>query len=158
MEKFTTFRKWFYEEILKPEKQNAIMVLPIEMLEPRYRDQPPAVPSIPPSGLSVLYLSPTLGAPEIVVPGKHVSMFRRPVKALIQRSPVGQVPFHSRISNRNEFLPVAVSVLGAPDTDVELIDMVQQCLLSSGRPTSVQTGSTMFGNEASVDAKIPKSL
>lgn len=72
MTRFAIYKDWFLREILKSDKQNAIMVLPIEMLEPRYRDLPPAVPSVPPTGLSVLFLSPTIGAPELVVPSASI--------------------------------------------------------------------------------------
>ena len=63
------FRRWFNREILKPHVQNTIIMLPIEKLEARYReDAGNWIPLTPPSGLNVLFLSPALEAPEIVVP------------------------------------------------------------------------------------------
>ena len=56
---------------------------------------------------------------------------------------VGEVAYNSRITDRMEYLPCAVSLLGAPDTDLQLIEMVQKFLEDAGRPTSVQTGSSM---------------
>lgn len=69
MRRFDVFRRWFLKEILQVESTNSIILLPIEKLEPRYRDIFPRIPLVPPSGINQLFLSPTLGAPEIVVPG-----------------------------------------------------------------------------------------
>lgn len=68
LKRFTTFRQWFIDEILQTKKQRAIMILPIERLEPRYRDKPPEIPSVPPTSINVLFISPTLGGPELTVP------------------------------------------------------------------------------------------
>lgn len=69
--RFGVFRQWFLDHVLKTKKQHAIMLLPIEKLEPRYRDDPPGAPSVPPRSINVLYLSPALLGPELVVPSKH---------------------------------------------------------------------------------------
>lgn len=68
LKRFATFRQWFLDEIMQPEKQRAVMILPIERLEPRYRDKPPEIPSVPPTSINVLFISPTLGSPELTVP------------------------------------------------------------------------------------------
>ncbi|KAH7092427.1 amidase signature domain-containing protein [Paraphoma chrysanthemicola] len=126
MDRVSVFRDWFIKHIMQPEQKRTIVILPIETLEPRYRDTAPDLPYEPPKGLSVLYFSPALGAPEIVVPA-------------------GQIPYKSRITGQEEFLPVAVSLLGAPGTDMELISLVERFLISAGRPTKVLTGKNMFG-------------
>jgi hypothetical protein len=41
---------------------------------------------------------------------------------------------------------MAVSLLGAPDTDLDLINMTQEFLSHAGRPARVFTGKTMFGS------------
>jgi hypothetical protein len=71
MRRFDVFRKWFLEHIMGEGKRNSLMILPIETLEARYRDTPTTIPITPPKGISVLFLSPTLGSPELVVPGKY---------------------------------------------------------------------------------------
>lgn len=51
-----------------------MMILPIEMLEARYRDVPPAAPSLPPNPsdpLFNLWISPVLCGPEVIVPGMY---------------------------------------------------------------------------------------
>lgn len=55
-----------------------------------------------------------------------------------------------------EYLPCAVSLLGAPDTDLQLIEMVQAFLEDAGRPTSVQTGSSM-GPEFEKHRQVPQT-
>jgi len=118
-------------------------VLPIEELEPRYRDVPPDQPVEAPKGISVLYLSPTLGAPEIVVPGKHFEYCQK----ISLTFTAGQIPFNSRITGQQEYLPMAVSLLGAPETDLELIEMTEGFLKHAKRSSRVQTGRTMFGDK-----------
>ena len=69
LKRFAIFRQWFIDEIMQTKKQRAFMILPIEKLEPRYRDKPPEIPSVPPTSINVLFISPTLGGPELTVPG-----------------------------------------------------------------------------------------
>ena len=60
---------------------------------------------------SPLMLSPILGAPELIVPGR--SPFRSPdTQRLINVA--GEASYASRISGREEFLPVCVSMMGYP--------------------------------------------
>jgi hypothetical protein len=70
-ERYDVYKNWFIRHILRTENTRTIVVLPIEELEPRYRDVPPVPPIEAPKGVGVLYLSSILGAPEIVVPGRH---------------------------------------------------------------------------------------
>jgi hypothetical protein len=68
LKRFAVFRQWLIDEILQTKRQRAVMILPIERLEPRYRDRPPEIPSVPPTSINVLFISPTLGGPELTVP------------------------------------------------------------------------------------------
>ncbi|KAL9623536.1 MAG: hypothetical protein Q9160_002217 [Pyrenula sp. 1 TL-2023] len=124
MARFHVFKGRFLTEILNIEKRRAIMILPIETLSPRYRDVPPDKKSEPPRSINELWLSPIAGCPELVVP-------------------VGQVAFHSRISDHTEYLPVAVSLLSNPYSDLELMKLVEDCLTQAKRPLEVQVGDTM---------------
>jgi Asp-tRNA(Asn)/Glu-tRNA(Gln) amidotransferase A subunit family amidase len=108
---------------MEVERKMGLVLLPIENISPRYRDE--AITRFNPVGVPMLFLSPILGGPECT-------------------APVGQVAYESRVSNRREFLPVGISLLSAPGTDLELLDMVVSCLEHSGRPTTVLTGKTMF--------------
>ena len=74
LEKFEIFRTWFLRNIMNVEETNTIIVLPVEEdLKPLYRDDIPAIPSVPPAGLASLHLSPILGAPELVLPSMFAS-------------------------------------------------------------------------------------
>ncbi|KUJ13471.1 uncharacterized protein LY89DRAFT_737451 [Mollisia scopiformis] len=88
------------------------------------------------------WISPILGAPEIVVP-------------------VGQLPYESRISNQTEYLPVTASIMSQPgtkivaildttatsiiiDTDMTLIEFTETFMKDVGRSLVVQSGKIMF--------------
>ncbi|KAL8731036.1 MAG: hypothetical protein Q9166_003687 [cf. Caloplaca sp. 2 TL-2023] len=117
VEKLQVYRKWFCSKVMQTEKRNAIVVLPIENLTPRYRDE--ARSRFDPIGVPMLFLSPIIRGPEFTIP-------------------IGQVPFESRVSGRTEHLPVAVSLLAAPGRDIELISQIEACLHEAGRPTNLQ--------------------
>lgn len=68
MRKVEVFRSWFLHQIMAIDEQNTLVLLPIEKLESRYRDETPALPSEAPKGVSMLFVSPALKAPELVVP------------------------------------------------------------------------------------------
>lgn len=123
-----TFKQWFLDEVMCVPTHTTIVVLPIEETRPNYRDEPPPPPKMP-SGIGMLDLSPTLGAPELVVP-------------------IGQISYKSRVSKQVEYLPVGLSLMGAPGTDLELIGKAQACLEKAGRPTRIYVGSSMFAKEA----------
>lgn len=124
IQRLEVYKTWFLQHVLQVGARGAIIVLPIANVEPNYRDKTPGAP-FSQSGFDPLFLSPILGAPEIVVP-------------------IGQLPYQSRISHREEQLPVAVSILSAPGTDLWLIETARMCLENSGRSTTMMTGSNMF--------------
>ncbi|TAQ90704.1 hypothetical protein B7494_g990 [Chlorociboria aeruginascens] len=67
------YRKWFSTQVLKSDTPNCtIIVLPIEDISPRYRDEmsSPSISQTQTSGSSTgaLFESPATGAPELVVP------------------------------------------------------------------------------------------
>ena len=119
------YRMWFLDKILKPTQRNAIVIMPIGDVKPNYRDEWPRMSKEGQQMWEPLLLAPILGAPELVVPA-------------------GQIPYWSRVSAIEEHLPVCLSVMGLPNTDHDLVDIVQEILNFSGRPTMVKTGKTMF--------------
>ncbi|CAJ2504123.1 Uu.00g115170.m01.CDS01 [Anthostomella pinea] len=121
--KLAVYRKWMLEHVLKEGQKDALLLLPIEDMSPRYRDDPPKIDLA--TDLPDLHISPILGAPELTVP-------------------IGHVPYYSKVTGKMESLPVAISVLAAPGRDLQLFDVVQACLERAGRPLSVKTGSKMF--------------
>ena len=115
------------------------MILPVETLSPRYRDVPPEKKSEPPQSINELWLSPIAGCPELIVPSKLP--FRLILRIVFDcRSPVGQVGYDSRVSQRKEYLPVAVGLLGNPNSEGELMALVESCLATAKRPLEVAVG------------------
>lgn len=57
---------------------------------------------------------------------------------------VGHIPYHSKKTHVEEMLPVAISILGLPRTDMSLIETVEIVLRKSDRPLRVAVGREMF--------------
>ena len=88
--RLAVYGKWFSDKVLKVGKNDTTVMLPIEDMTPRYRDEPlgyvihqqitifqELLLIFPyhrryfnPVGVPMLFLSPILKAPELVVPGK----------------------------------------------------------------------------------------
>ncbi|KAL8963649.1 MAG: hypothetical protein Q9193_000118 [Seirophora villosa] len=99
IERLETFKGWFLDKVMRVDDHTSFMVFPIEEMTPNYRDEPPASPTMPKS-ISMLDIAPTLAAPELAIP-------------------IGELAYESRVSNRTEFLPVAVSLMGPPGKPTE---------------------------------------
>ncbi|KAI8940908.1 hypothetical protein NX059_002166 [Plenodomus lindquistii] len=87
------YAMWFTSAILRPSMQNTLIILPIEEIAPRYRDELPAS-RFNPVGVPNLFLAPILKAPELTIP-------------------IGEFEYESRVSGNVEKLPVGVSIMGA---------------------------------------------
>lgn len=120
------YREWFSKEVMQAGTCNTIVIILIENISPRYRDN--ATARFWPIGVPVLFFSPISGGPELTIP-------------------IGQVPFDSEVTSRREHLPVAVSLLACPGQDMELFRYGRACLERSGRPTRVCAGNNMFGSQ-----------
>ncbi|KAI0550553.1 amidase-like protein [Xylaria curta] len=59
--------------------------------------------------------------------------------------PVGQCPFHSEISGKEEYFPVSLSIFAPKGKDIGLLSLVHDYLVANSLPTSVLTGRTAFG-------------
>ncbi|KAK4569337.1 hypothetical protein LTR86_003099 [Recurvomyces mirabilis] len=125
VKRLALFKDWFSREVDRAGERNTLVILPIESLGPRYRDVPMHAPTTTPIGLSMLMLSPALGAPELVVP-------------------IGHAAYLSSVTGQREHLPVAVAIMASRGMDLSLIELVQEFLSFSQRPTVVETGRTMW--------------
>ncbi|PVH68460.1 amidase signature enzyme [Cadophora sp. DSE1049] len=125
MTRFEIFKDWFLKRYMSSPSHTDVMALHIDTVTARYRDQYPGNnnPEVP--GLRATYLSAILQAPELAIP-------------------ISQVEYDSRITGRKEQLPMVVSLLGAPGTDLQLLQLTLKGLENSGRPTKVKTGKTAF--------------
>ncbi|RKK89170.1 hypothetical protein BFJ68_g16775 [Fusarium oxysporum] len=131
--KIEVYRKWFANSILTGKHANALAILPLETMAPRYRDEPPKFKRPPQDGINALCLAPVLHSPVLAFP-------------------IGEIPYHSRVTEREEKLPFAVAVMGVPGTDLTLMDTVRKVLKKAGLPTSVMTGKTMWDQPATFGA------
>ncbi|KAI9733664.1 MAG: hypothetical protein M1834_003266 [Cirrosporium novae-zelandiae] len=124
MHRLEVYKRWFLDNVMHQEAKESFLVLPISKVEPDYRDIPPGEPT-PQSGFDDLFIPPILGSPDVAIP-------------------IGEWAYESRISGREEFLPVVVDLVGSPGSDVILLDTIQKFLKSSGRATLVKTGSRIW--------------
>lgn len=122
--KLEVYRTWLLETVFQSHGSRTVMVLPVSCVEPHYRDE---ITKSPGSQVATdeLFLSPILRAPDVVIP-------------------IGEVPYASRITGREEHLPVGVNVVGTPGSDFWLLDTMKALLEKTGRPEKVQTGSRVF--------------
>ena len=118
------YRQWLLDNVFHCDEQETFIILPISDVQPNYRDELSPSPEDQ-SALDQLFLSPILGAPDISVP-------------------IGEVPYISKISERQEYLPVLANLVGAPGHDLDLFHAIRKVFTFSGRPNSVLTGSRMF--------------
>ncbi|MCJ1357712.1 MAG: hypothetical protein MMC33_007708 [Icmadophila ericetorum] len=120
MDRFSIFKSWFINRYMLDGSHNNVMAIHIDTVEAKYRDQYPgnSNPEVP--GLRATYLAAITGAPELAVP-------------------ISQIPYQSRITGKEEQLPVVVSLIGAPGTDEALIEWALNALRKSNRPTKVMT-------------------
>lgn len=122
--KLDVYRDWLLDTLFLGRSTEALVILPIANATPNYRDMPSPSP-LDQSALDELFLAPILGSPDIVVP-------------------IGDVPYDSKITHKVEYLPVVANVVGAPGTDLQLLQAVEKVLKLAERPTSVSIGSRMF--------------
>lgn len=122
-QKLDLYREWLRACLYKDD--NPIIVLPVMKARPKYRGEPPSSPLEAPVAWNQLWLSPIFKTPELTLP-------------------IGHIPYRSRITVVNEMLPVGVSIVGLPGTDLSLIEIAQRVLRYSGRPLCVTTGRQMF--------------
>ncbi|KAG5760016.1 hypothetical protein H9Q72_011875 [Fusarium xylarioides] len=115
------YKEWLHEQFFGDESFETLVILPVSEVKPIYRDEKVELPENQ-SACDELFVSPILGAPDVVVP-------------------IGEMPYHSKISNKIEYLPVVANLVAAPGRDHELLEAVEAILERSRRPKEVCTGS-----------------
>ncbi|KAH8122242.1 amidase signature enzyme [Trichoderma asperelloides] len=124
-ERINTYSKWFQQTVRTKDNTDAIVMLPIETAGPRYRDEFPEFQRPPQRGVNALAIGPVTKSPVLAIP-------------------IAEIPYHSRVSGREEKLPFAVALMGTPGSDLQLIDTAIQILSHLNLPTVVQTGRSMY--------------
>ena len=70
--------------------------------------------------------------------------------------PVAEVPYHSKISQQIEYLPVSISLVGRPGTDIELFNILQH-LHKTNVISNVEAGPRLFLKPASPPRQLNES-
>jgi hypothetical protein len=61
-----------------------------------------------------LLLAPMAGAPELIVPGRSLTKHFYLTRTSADTNAVGEIPYQSRVSGREEYLPVCVAIMSLP--------------------------------------------
>lgn len=118
------YRNWLHDQFFGDENFETFVILPVAEVKPVYRDEKVESPETQ-SACDQLFLPPILESSDVVVP-------------------IGETQYHSKISNRTEYLPVVANLVAAPGRDNELLEAVDTVLERSGRSKVVSTGSRIF--------------
>ncbi|RSL62726.1 hypothetical protein CEP53_004672 [Fusarium sp. AF-6] len=70
----------------------------------------------------------------------HGTVLQSPVLAV----PIAEIPYHSRITEKEERMPFAVAIMGTPGSDLALLDTARNGLKRAGLPTAVETGKRIW--------------
>ncbi|KAF2116745.1 amidase signature domain-containing protein [Lophiotrema nucula] len=120
------FRQWFHDNILKPQSRTgstALLILPVGPGNPVFRDE--IVESPPRFGIDQADLGAIAALPQIVLP-------------------IGHIPYDSPKSGQTEYLPIAGSIAGASGSDLMLLNLAREALVSADWPTKVSPGRFLF--------------
>lgn len=123
-QRLLVYRKWLHDQFFGDENFETFVILPVAEVKPVYRDEKVESPETQ-SACDQLFLPPICGSPDVVVP-------------------IGEMPYHSKISNKIEYLPVVANLIAAPGRDHELLGAVDTILERSGRSKMVSTGPRIF--------------
>ena len=119
------FSQWFREIVLAKatEDEFPLLIFPQSWGSAVYRDEPDNAPLFF-SSFSIYGLSYLSGSPDCTVP-------------------VGEITCQSRVTEAEMFLPVSLSVLSPPETDLQLLDLLSE-LEDKGVLRPVETGRRMY--------------
>lgn len=120
-----TYRDWFSSHVL-PTCESAILIYPLGAGLEEYRDIYPEPPSAVFGGTyPATFMSVLSGAPDYAVP-------------------IGERTYYSRVTQRNETLPVTVGIMAAAGCDKMLVDLVAGMAELGFLIGEVKTGRTMY--------------
>ncbi|KAJ9658986.1 hypothetical protein H2198_003415 [Neophaeococcomyces mojaviensis] len=128
VEAMEAFREWTLNTLFGSYDQNAttIMVFPQTCGLPDYRNDVPVRGETFNSTFSIYALGYLVGCPDYTLP-------------------VAETPYTSKVTGQTEHLPVTLSLVGRPGTDLELFDVVDY-LHQNGALSDVLAGPRVFQN------------
>ncbi|KAI1630071.1 amidotransferase [Exophiala viscosa] len=135
LEAMQAFRSWTETTLFGSYDQDAttILIFPQSCGRPDYRDHVPDRGELFNDTFSIYSFGYLVGCPDYTIP-------------------VAEVPYHSTVSGKTEFLPVSISLIGRPGSDLELFNVLLR-LHSAGVISDVAAGARLFP-EDSVDSNI----
>lgn len=122
------FSQWFRDVVLakSAEDEFPLLIFPQSWGSPTYRDEPDNGPLFF-SAFSIYSLSYLSGCPDCTVP-------------------VGEARCQSRVTEAEMFLPVSLSILSSPETDLQLLALLSE-LEDKGVLAPVKAGIRMYADE-----------
>lgn len=120
------FREWTETTLFGSYDQDAttLLVFPQSCGRPDYRDEIPDRTELFNDTFSIYSFGYLVGCPDYTVP-------------------VAEVPYHSTVTNQLEHLPVSISLIGRPGSDLELFNVLRQ-LHGAGVVRDVAAGPRMY--------------
>jgi Asp-tRNA(Asn)/Glu-tRNA(Gln) amidotransferase A subunit family amidase len=125
-ERYQTFQKWF-RSTLTPSCESTLVLYPMGAGTEDYRD---VYPSSPPS--------PIFGAG---LPGNQMAVMAALPDYTV---PIGERTYYSRVTERNETLPVTIGIVAAAGCDHMLMDLVADLADEGIIKGEVKTGRSMY--------------
>ncbi|KAK5051431.1 hypothetical protein LTR84_003083 [Exophiala bonariae] len=132
LEAMQAFRTWTETTLFSSYDQEAttLLVFPQSCGRPDYRDDIPDRTVLFNDTFSIYSFGYLVGCPDYTVP-------------------VAEVPYFSTVTGQTEFLPVSISLVGRPGTDVELFSLLRH-LHQEGVISDVLAGPRLFASEHGV--------
>lgn len=129
LEAMQAFRTWTETTLFGSYDQEAttLLVFPQSCGRPDYRDDIPDRTTLFNDTFSIYSFGYLVGCPDYTVP-------------------VAEVPYFSRVTEQTEFLPVSISLVGRPGTDLELFNLLRH-LHREGVISDVSAGTRLFASD-----------
>lgn len=128
-----TFRKWIIEQVLSPQAEGTIMMIPLGRPGNNPRYVVPPQPSGPETfaGYDLVPFATMNGIPQVIIP-------------------IGQNPYESPASGRTEHAPIVATLASVEGSDAFLLHVAKEALKKAGWPTEVLTGryALPYGNSS----------
>ncbi|CAO1597918.1 hypothetical protein XANCAGTX0491_001707 [Xanthoria calcicola] len=131
------FQEWFEGNIIPPSKEGeseALLLIPWTTGRPDYRDIYRDKPDWAGYGWFYYMVAPFAKAPEAILP-------------------IGQTSYMSTVTNREEWLPASIGVVGARGSDAHLLSLLTDLMATAELPRSMRVGRTAFPTQCSSDTK-----